>query len=175
MFEAFLNFAGCPGGKPVKNEKEFLQLYSGKTFLNGMYRLFKEEDRPKWTAIVEAAFPAYRGTFFIFGFDWLGRVFAVEKATGTILLFEPGTGEVLEAPMTFEEFHDETIALSPEDCIASEAFEEWRQQNNNYELSYNECAGYRVPLFLNGDDEIKNMEASDMEVYWDIMTPLFQM
>ena len=174
MFEAFLNFVGFYDGEKVKNEKEFLKLYSGKSFLNGMYRLFKEEDVPKWTAIVEEAFPAYRGTFFIFGFDWLGRIFAVAKKTGTILLFEPGTGDVLEAPMTFEEFHDETIALSPEDCIASEAYEEWREANNNYALPYNECAGYKVPLFLNGDDEIENMEASDMEVYWTIMSSMIQ-
>ena len=175
MFEAFLNFVGFADGKPVKNEKEFLELYNGKTFLQGMYRLFREEDIPKWTAIFEEAFPAYRGSFFIFGFDWLGRIFAVDKKNEKILLFEPGTGEVLEATMTFVQFHDELIALCPEDCIASEAFEEWREQNNNYALPYNECAGYKVPLFLNGDDEIENMEASDMEVYWSIMAPLFQM
>lgn len=30
--------------------------------------------------------------------------------------------------------------------------------NDNYILKKNECVGYKVPLFLNGEDEIENLE-----------------
>lgn len=42
-------------------------------------------------------------------------------------------------------------------------------------LKYNECAGYKIPLFLNGDDIVDNLEVSDMEVYWEIMMPLINL
>lgn len=33
----------------------------------------------------------------------------------------------------------------------------------------------KVPLFLNGEDELDNLEVSDMEVYWEIMMPLLHL
>lgn len=37
-----------------------------------------------------------------------------------------------------------------------------------------ECAGYRIPLFLDGEDSLENMEVSDMEVYWDMTDQLWE-
>ena len=71
-----------------------------------------------------------------------------------------------------EEFHDSEIVECHEDCLASEFFQEWFLANDNYILKKNECVGYKVPLFLNGEDEIENLEISDMEVYWTVLTPL---
>ena len=36
------------------------------------------------------------------------------------------------------------------------------------------CVGYRIPLFLGGDDSLENMEVSDMEVYWDMTDQLWE-
>ena len=35
-----------------------------------------------------------------------------------------------------------------------------------------ECVGYKVPLFLGGEDSLEKMEVSDMEVYWDMTDQL---
>lgn len=169
MFEVFLDFVGYEKGEKINSESEFFELFNGKTFLNGMYRLFKKDDIEKWTAITEEAFPLYKGRFTVFGYDWLGRIFGLDKSKGTVLLFEPGTGEVLDIPASFEDFHEVEIAEYSGDSLASDFFEEWFSNNNKYELKYGECAGYKVPLFLNGDDTAENLEVSDMEVYWGIM------
>lgn len=34
---------------------------------------------------------------------------------------------------------------------------------------FDQCAGYRVPLFLGGDDAVANLEQSDIGVYWSLM------
>ena len=42
-------------------------------------------------------------------------------------------------------------------------------------LKHSECVGYKVPIYLNGKDEVSNLEVSDMEVYWGIMAPLMNL
>ncbi len=54
-------------------------------------------------------------------------------------------------------------------------FNEWFEANGNFVLPHNKCVGYKVPLFLNGEDDIENLEVSDMEVYWEIMMPLMNL
>lgn len=174
MFEEFLNFTGVECDAEINGIDEFYSLFNGKSFLYGMYRLFKTSDIGRWTAITEEAFPAYKNRISVFGFDWLGRIFGVKKETQTVLMFEPGTGDVLDLSCTVEDFHDVEIAEYNDDSLASEFFDEWFEKNNKYELKYNECAGYKVPLFLNGEDVAENLEVSDMEVYWELMSSLMQ-
>lgn len=148
---------------------------NGLSFLNGMYRMFKTDDIDKWNNIVEQSFPRYKGLFDVFGYDWLGRIFAVKKSQGTVLMFEPGTGEVFDIPVSIEDFHNIEIVEYHEDSLASKFFNEWYEKQEHYVLKYNECAGYKIPLFLNGDDIVDNLEVSDMEVYWEIMMPLINL
>lgn len=172
MFEKFMEYAGEKEICSFSSAEEFIASQNGKSFMNGMYRLFKTDDVSKWNEIVESAFPQYTHLIKVFGFDWLGRVFALNKKSGTVLLFEPGTGEVLDIPADLTEFHDVEIGEYNEDSLVSNFFEEWFEKSGRYVLEYNECAGYKVPLFLNGDDTVDNLEVSDMEVYWGLMTPL---
>ena len=169
MFENFFEFAGIEKREDVNSPEAFLKIFSGATFKNGLYRVHNIDDMDKWTEIVEEAFPAYKGNIRVFGYDWLGRQFAENKQTGNTLLFEPGTGEVLNIPVDFVMFHDEEIADYSEDSLASEFFDEWFESDAGCDIPHDKCAGYKVPLFLNGDDNISNLELSDMEVYWGIM------
>lgn len=175
MFKKFLDFVGYKEDEKISSINEFNKFLNGKSFLDGMYRLFKTDDIEKWTAITEQAFPLYKNRISVFGYDWLGRIFGLNKKTGTVLLFEPGTGEVLDIPASFEDFHNIEIVDYHEDSLASNFFKEWFLANDKYKLKYSECAGYKVPLFLNGDDIIENLEVSDMEVYWEIMMPIINM
>lgn len=175
MFEKFLDFVGYKEDEKIKSINEFNKLLNGKSFLNGMYRLFKTNDIEKWNIIVEKSFPLYKNRILVFGYDWLGRIFGLNNKTGTVLLFEPGTGEVLDIPASFEDFHNIEIVDYHEDSLASNFFKEWFSKNNKYQLKYSECVGYKVPLFLNGDDVIENLEVSDMEVYWEVMMPLMNL
>lgn len=172
MFTAFANYVGDKFIEKIDTAEYLLKYLANKNILNGMYRVFSVDDAAKWNNIVEDAFPPYQNRIQVFAYDWLGRIFAVKKDTDTVLLFEPGTGEVLDIPVDIAEFHNVEIAEYNEDSLASDFFEEWFETSNNYILKKNECAGYKTPLFLNGEDNISNLEVSDMEVYWSIMSSL---
>ena len=169
MFEKFREFMEIKDTEAVNSPEQFLGIYSGRSFKNGLYRIHNTKDIDKWTKIVENVFSQYKGSITVFGYDWLGRQFALNNKTGKILLFEPGTGDVLNTEADIIAFHDEEIAEYSEDSLASEFFEEWYSSPEGCEIPHNKCVGYKVPLFLNGDDNISNLELSDMEVYWEIM------
>ncbi|MCD7835586.1 MAG: DUF1851 domain-containing protein [Lachnospiraceae bacterium] len=175
MFEQFKKFVGSDDEQQYTSANEFLASIQGKTFLNGMFRVFKVSEIEKWCKIVEQSFPAYKNQVDVFSYDWLGRIFALSKTEGTVLMFEPGTGEVLDIPADLVNFFNIEIAEHHEDSLASTFFNEWYETQQHYVLKPNECAGYKVPLFLNGDDVVDNLEVSDMEVYWEIMMPLINL
>lgn len=169
MFEEFAKYIEDSSVAGIENEDELLKYLSERNILNGMYRVFKEDEVDKWNKIVEEAFTAYKGRIKVFGYDWLGRVFALKNEVNTVILMEPGTGEVLDIGVGLAEFHNVEIAEYHEDSLASNFFEEWFEISKHI-LEKNECAGYVVPLFLNGEDNVDNLEVSDMEVYWGIMS-----
>ena len=151
---------------------ELMEKYAGSTFNNGLYRLHNEADILKWTNVVEHTFPEYKGRVVCFGYDWLGRNFALDKARVDnnqmqILLFEPGTGEVFQIPANFSEFHNVELAEYSNEALASEFFSDWLEQVGK-EPEHSECVSYKVPLFLSGRDTLDNLEICDMEVYWSI-------
>ena len=175
MFRKFFEFVGESTKQDIRSVDEFLEYCSGKSFLNGLYRIHNTADIPKWNDIAGRAFPEFAGIIKVFGYDWLGRHFAVDSRDNTILLLEPGTGEVLGIPADFVDFHNTEIAEFTDDCLAAGCFSEWYEASGHYELLHSQCAGYKVPLFLNGQDTLDNLEVSDMEVYWEIMAPLINL
>lgn len=86
-------------------------------------------------------------------------------------MFEIGTNDVLEIPCSFEIFLNEEIPLYTDACLAKSFFDEWTKYSNK-ETVYGRCTGYKVPLFLGGEDSIKNLQDNDMEVYWSIITQI---
>lgn len=175
MFSKFLDFVKEEKHYDFDSSEQFLKSMGGRSFLNGMYRIFDEKSIPKWNDIVKKSFPKYKNQISVFGYDWLGRIFALNKASNTVLLFEPGTGDVFDIPANIVDFHNVEIVEFHEDSLLSEYFDEWFEANNNFVLPINKCVGYKVPLFLNGEDDIENLEVSDMEVYWEIMMPLMNL
>lgn len=146
--------------------------HGGSTFNNGIYRLHTLQDILKWTQIIEEEFVNYKGKAICFGYDWLGRHFALDKAKTEqdqmlILLFEPGAGEVMQIPTNFTNFHNQELTEHQNEALASEFYSEWVNDGGE-KPSHSECIGYKVPLFLSGSDTIENLELSDMEVYWSI-------
>lgn len=170
-FKEFFAFAGAEDQKNINSVEQFLDKYEGCTLLDGMYRLFKKQDVEKWNRIVGRAFPPAMGKVQVFGYDWQGRVFAIFKETDTVLILEPGTGEAFDTEKDFCEFHNVALPADHAFCLQSTTYKEWRQTDNS-DIAHNQCVSYIIPLFLGGKDEIENLELSDMEVYWTIMTPL---
>jgi hypothetical protein len=126
-------------------------------------------------ALVREAFPDSNQVQ-VFGFDWLGRQFAVDSRgrrdeDPAVLLFEPGTGEVLEICAHFSMFHDGELIEFKNEALASHFFAQWRAAAGA-SVGFSECVGYRVPLFLGGKDQVDNLEIIDLDVYWTIVGQL---
>jgi hypothetical protein len=150
---------------------EFLEKCAGAAYENGLYRILPTVKMAEWTENVAEAFPEYTGQMFCFAFDWLGRSFALDFARTSdegeplIMRLEPGTGEGMEIPVAFIDFHNEELVEYTNDALSSEFFEEWLA-TGGLAPGFDECIGYVEPLFLGGEDAIENLEQIDLSVYW---------
>jgi hypothetical protein len=157
---------------------DFLGRYSGTSFNKGLYRVLSVSEIARWTATVAVAFPSFKGNIFCFSCDWLGRHFALDferKENGKclVLMFEPGTGQALEIPATFRDFHEVELVQYQNDALAVDFHRSWLDAGGAVpEIS--ECVGYKKPLFLGGEDILSNLELSDMDVYWSICGQLLE-
>jgi hypothetical protein len=159
---------------------EFRELYeqvAGATFNEGLYRVHDPNSSETSTDLVKEAFPEVaKKVGPCFGYDWLGRQFGLDLSrrdpTGKymVLMHEPGTSAVRGLPATVESFHDRILIEQAEAALAVAYFNEWASKTKRsfLPLSRKSCVGYKVPLFLNGKDELNNLEVSDLEVYWSI-------
>jgi hypothetical protein len=149
----------------------FMREYSGCSFNQGVYRIIRSEDVKSWTALVADAFPSFRGRILCFGFDWMGDVFALDASRRVdgepmVLLMEPGTGEALEIPRCFVDFHDVELVEDSDAALNATNYIRWLDQGYS-PPTYGQCVGYKTPLFLGGKDDFNNMHATDMRLYWE--------
>lgn len=152
--------------------RECIKELGGKTFNNGLYRVYRGDQIQQATDSMRKAFPEMKDRIICFGFDWLGRNFAIdlnrkENDNPLVLLLEPGAGEAMQIPVSIIDFHNDELVNHTNDALAVNFFNEWRSQTN-LAIGYYQCVGYKVPLFLGGDDTVDNLELLDMDVYIDI-------
>jgi hypothetical protein len=155
---------------------ELFERFGGVSFSRGLYRVIHPEDVLDWQGRIHLAFPEFVGRIFCFGFDWLGRVFALDSTrsedgqTG-VVMFEPSTGEALEIPANLSTFHLGELIEYGEAALAISFHEKWLAAGGAAPR-YDQCIGYRIPMFLGGADEVENLEVSDVDVYWHLMGQL---
>jgi len=127
---------------------------------------------PLALAWIGEAFPEFASRACPFGYDWLGRQFAIDTGRShagqpLVLLLEPATGEGLQIPLVFGAFHNEGLVEYRDAALASGFFNTWAQKHAGaLPLAQGDCVGYQVPLFLGGRDTVDNLEVIDLEVYW---------
>lgn len=142
------------------------------TYLGGAYRLHRPEDVARFTALAVEAFPQFADRIECFGADWLGRQFATDQGRVVegepqVLMLEPGTGEALEIPVDRETFHAAELVDEPDAAAAYSFFEQWLAVGG-IRPEYDQCIGYKRPLYLGGSDDVTNLEAIDFDVYWSL-------
>lgn len=168
--------AGAPADLGATGLNELIARFGGASFNRGLYRIIRASDAPEWNARIALAFPAHMNQTICFGYDWLGRVFALdgrrpELGHPGVVMFEPGSGKALEIPANLQDFHDNELVQDADPALAINAHKEWLA-TGGVMPTYNECVGYKIPLFLGGADEFENMELSDLDVYWYLMGQL---
>jgi len=142
------------------------------TYLDGAYRLHRNEDVARFTQLAADAFPELATRIECFGADWLGRQFATDRGRivagrPQVLMLEPGTGEALEIPVDREAFHEEELLEEPDAVAAYSFFRQWLAGGGE-RPAYAQCVGYKRPLYLGGSDDVTNLELNDFDVYWTI-------
>jgi len=187
MFEAFQrHFAPDPGRVPEAGDPlpklgipgigELIAQFGGSSFNRGLYRVVRASDVPEWNARISLSFPDFANVTLCFGYDWLGRAFAIdvrrlEGGQPGVVMFDPGTGEALEVPANVQAFHEHELIHAADAALAIDAHKKWLV-SGGAEPAYVECIGYKIPLFLNGVDAFENFERSDLDVYWYVMGQL---
>lgn len=167
MFDRFLKFVSADSSIKCSNTDEFLEYVRGKTFLNGLYTIFKKEDIQKWNDIIGNYFPNYKNTFEVLSYDWLGRIYVIDNNTKMIKLFDPEEYKCYATDMDITVFHEE-IVNDPDGILSINYFNNWFEENKHKVIKYGNCVGFKVPLSLGGKDELDNLEEIDMDVYWTI-------
>jgi len=75
-----------------------------------LYRIHNKNDVKKWNEILKRAFPKFKNGIQVFGYDWLGRNFALDTQRDVVLIFEPGTGEILNTGECFQHLQNHKIS-----------------------------------------------------------------
>ena len=88
-----------------------------------------------------------------------------------ILMLEPGTGHALEIPVSYMDFHNQELVNYGNEALAAEFYEQW-QGVGGEAPTYEQCVGYKKPLFLGSNDTVDNLEVTDMSVYWSLVGQL---
>jgi Domain of unknown function (DUF1851) len=183
MFEVFeRNFSqdsnadGIGIESDVSGLGEFIEKFGGASFRHGLYRAVRATELQEWTKRLIYAFPVFQGRITCFGYDWLGRAFAidsqrVEEGRLCVVMFEPGAGRALEISANIESFHDNELNEFGEAVLAISFYREWLE-NGGHKPGYAQCIGYKKPLFLGGKDDLTNLELTDLDVYWHIFGQL---
>lgn len=148
--------------------------FAGRSFEQGLYRLHDARTGPQALALIEDAFPEFEGRIRPFGQDWLGKQFGLDIASRTrkgctVILFDPTTGEALDIPANFSAFHGKILIENQEAAVEIGLFREWSARNPaELPIPQGQCVGFRVPLFLGGQDSVENLELTDLDVYWSL-------
>lgn len=146
--------------------RTFVIAFGGMQFGKGMFTVLDKSDAFLWERRMAVAFPERKGTFRLFGHDWMGRCFGVPASSeDKIIIFDPGVFEVYEVDLVFRDFINKAIPLTSNDCLASDAFIKWFEYAD-IDLPADHCVGYKQPLFLGGEDALDNFEIIKMDRYW---------
>lgn len=154
--------------------ESLLDQIAGATFDGGLFRIHNKGSFYYWTRLVFEYFKKYKGKSYVFGFDWMGRQFALTESVNKtiILMLDPATAEVFELEASIEEFFNIDLVEGKEDLLEEKKF--LKVKNNTVEnLRFDHCIGFVKPLFLGGKDEVANLEDSDMEVYWELSYQIY--
>ncbi len=157
---------------------DFFVNFSGCSFNGGLYRTHSSQSIVYWNRVVGEAFPDFSKRICCFGYDWLGRQFAldsgrIESGEPLVLMLEPGTGEALEIPVNFVQFHEEELVNYANEALAQDFFIAWLSVGNP-SPNHDQCISYKKPLFLGGADAIENLEPMDLNIYWELSAQLLE-
>jgi hypothetical protein len=176
MFNSFLEFFGSENKGYVKRSEDiyldFIMNYSKESFGSGLFRVVDSNNLEYFKGLVQSCFSELSDDIRVIGFDWLGRIFvSSDTSDSEIYMCDAGSHEILEIPLGIKEFLNNEIPAYPDELFALDFYKEYISQGGT-SPSYDQCLGYKIPLFLGGLDDLSNIEQIDFDVFWTIMSQL---
>lgn len=175
MLERFLRFFGSKERFEYTGDlyKDFLRQFGGRSFGNGLFNVFPPEAIAEWTQTVRDAFPWIESSFQIFGYDWLGRIRALAyspKGIEVVLTFDVGADTVDWIPADFAAWLEREVPDRTNRCLNDKLYRKWVRKTLQPIENTTDCISLKFPLDYSGKMELENMELSDMDVYWTVLT-----
>lgn len=152
--------------------KDFFDNLGGMQFDDGLFNTIRLEDAGKWEEYLVDAFPKLDGKVLPFGYTWDGVFFSIDLRDGKIFVCDVGENSCFWIGISLADFLNECLTDPSMDSLNSAEYRQWKATNGP--VPYGFCAGWRIPLFLSGKDEIENRELSDLEVYWGVFGQIRQ-
>jgi hypothetical protein len=160
-------------GSEPKDFADFVARAARDSFENGLFRCLLPNGRP---SLVDWNRPdGWRSDWpefprlIAWATDWMGRLWCFDpdhkvKGEPSIVRLEPGMGTVSEWDMKFADFIGRELVEGREDLFSEEYYRDWLAGGGAVPKP-DQCVGYRVPPFLGGEDDVPNLEISDLMVY----------
>lgn len=146
----------------------------GRCYGRGLYKIHSLGSSLHWSMLIGKYFPGYARRILPFGFDWMGRQFCIDKTNEKIIfMFDPATAEDFEVHTTLAEFHNSDLVRDRDNTVAERLFHEALKYLGLLKIQYQECLGYKIPLFLSGEDKVTNYEVIDVEVSWEFQLQIY--
>lgn len=162
-------------GKVPFKYAELLLAFGGKSFDNGLYTVHTFEESVKWNSIISKFFPNFNNKILSFAHDWMGRQFCIPNTENQcIYMFDPAQPDDYVLEENLFDFHDNVLANSKLSNLSPDLFEKTKQYLKLDSISYDECLGYKTPLFLNGKDELSNYEKVNIDFYWEFLNQIYE-
>lgn len=78
--------------------QSLLDQFAGASFDSSLFRVHNKGSFYYWTKLTFEYFKKYKGTALVFGFDWMGRQFALNERANksVILMLDPATAKAFE-------------------------------------------------------------------------------
>lgn len=153
--------------------QDVLEQLGGRSFGNGLLRIFRPEDIQEYTDDIHRGFRGYEGTFRVFAYDWQGRIFAEAlDEEGCIYRYDIGRGVAERFPATLLSFFDQVCLMYPDEVLGFSDFLNWLGLFGP--LAYEDCASYLVPPYLGGEETLDNMEVTSLTVHWGLFSQIHE-
>lgn len=146
----------------------------GASFSRGAFRFHDSVSGPKAATFLNDTFD-FGDKLEPFAFDWLGRQYCVIDASISIsgeqeaVLVDPFDMSI-ESLRQKDDFDRFLITPDMLELVEEPLFKQWRAAAKIESLPFDQCAGAIKSAFLGGERTVDNLELSDIEVYWAVMT-----
>jgi hypothetical protein len=135
----------------------------GKSFERGLYKIHKVTSSIRWSLKIESYYTTYKKKVYPFGYDWLGRQFCVSSEDSShLLMFDPATGEYFTLEQDLIGFHNSDLVNDKDEMVSRNLFSETLKNLQLSAIGFDDCIGHTIPLFLEGEDVISNLERQNI-------------